>query len=174
VKLSQITGGAVLDRENEAHYVGEAKRRKLLSLLRKFDGQGPIVIFCQYLHEIEIILDVLDKTRVVRVIKGGIKESVRTSFVQDFQAGKIDVLICQIKTGGESIDLTRASTLIMYSMTYSYINFEQVLRRLHRGGQTRQVHAYILYAVNTVDEDKLDLVKEKSETSYRVLAHFEE
>jgi len=64
--------------------------------------------------------------------------------------------------------------LILYSMTYSYINFEQTLRRLHRGGQTDQVTAYILFCVSTIDEDKLNLVQDKSETSAEVLAHFEE
>ncbi len=101
----------------------------------------------------------------IAVIKGQVKEKDRTQIVADFQAGKYDVLICQVRTGGESIDLTRASTLIMYSMSYSYINFEQILRRLQRGGQTRAVRVYVLYCVNSVDSDKLQLVQQKSETS---------
>jgi SNF2 family DNA or RNA helicase len=173
VKLSQITGGAVLDRDYEVHPTGTAKKRKLQHLLRKID-QWPIVIFCQFLHELDIVLDLFDEHCRVATIRGSVKEKERTRIVHAFQAGEYDVLICQIRTGGESIDLTRASTLIMYSMTYSYINFEQVLRRVQRGGQTKPVTAYILYCESTIDAEKLDLVQDKSETSFRVLGHFEE
>jgi SNF2 family DNA or RNA helicase len=172
VKLSQITGGAVLDQDGDVHLVGHAKRRKLAHLLRQ-NMEWPVVIFCQFLHEIDIVLDLLPDKKVV-VIKGQVKESERTRIVQDFQAGKYDALVCQVRTGGESIDLTRASTLIIYSMSYSYINFEQVLRRLQRGGQTRAVKVFVLYCVNSIDSDKLQLVQQKSETSSDVLAHFEE
>jgi SNF2 family DNA or RNA helicase len=173
VKLSQITGGAMLDEEGQAHPTGRAKARKLAHLLRRDDW--PVVIFCQYLHEIDIILELFaHEPYTVRVISGGVKSKERTRIISDFQAGKINALICQIKTGGESIDLTRASTLIMYSMTYSYINFEQTIRRLQRGGQENQVRAYILYCVDTIDMDKLQLVKQKSKTSFRILTPFEE
>ena len=50
-------------------------------------------------------------------MQGATKIKDRTRIINDFQEGKIDVLICQIRTAGESINLTRAATLIMYSMT---------------------------------------------------------
>jgi SNF2 family DNA or RNA helicase len=175
VKLSQITGGAVLDEDGGRHATGRAKQRKLLHLLRTTQSEWPLVIFCQFLHEIDIILDMFEhEPYKIAVIKGQVKERDRTTIVADFQRGQYDVLICQVRTGGESIDLTRASTLIMYSMSYSYINFEQILRRLQRGGQTRAVRVYVLYCINSVDADKLQLVQQKSETSSGVLTHFEE
>jgi SNF2 family DNA or RNA helicase len=174
VKLSQITGGAVLDAEGNVHVTGNAKRRKLAHLLHTLeDDDWPVVIFCQFLHEIDIIKDIV-RGHKIAIIRGGIKENERTRIVSDFQKGKYDVLVCQIRTGGESIDLTRSSTIILYSMTYSYINFEQVLRRLQRGGQTRPVTAFIIFCVDTIDEEKLDLVYGKSENSFRILANFEE
>ena len=170
-KLEQITGGAVLDEQGVAHFTGRAKERKLSFLLQCLELETPVVIFCQFLHEIDIILKLIPNASVIR---GQIKGTDRTKIIDDFQAGKIDYLICQVRTASESISLTRAKHLILYSMTYSYINFEQTLRRLHRGGQTDQVTAYILFCVSTIDEDKLNLVQDKSETSAEVLAHFEE
>lgn len=169
VKLSQITGGAVLDADGLVHPTGRAKARKLAHLLRGLER--PVVVFCQYLHEIDIIRELVPQAQVIR---GGTSTKHRTKVIADFQAGHIPELVCQIRTAGESISLTRAATMIMYSMTYSYINFEQVLRRLQRGGQTRPVTAYIIFCPSTIDEDKLSLVQDKSETSLRVLAHFEE
>ena len=171
VKLSQITGGAVLDADGNVHPTGQAKRRRLKHMIATLER--PLVIFCQFLHELEIVMELVPFERV-EVVQGATRIKDRTRIINAFQAGKIDVLICQIRTAGESIDLTRAATLVMYSMTYSYINFEQVLRRLQRGGQTRAVTAYILYCVSTVDDDKLRLVQQKCETSDTILAHFEE
>lgn len=172
VKLSQITGGAVLDSDDGVHMTGKTKRRKLLHLLRQ--DLWPVVIFCQFLHEIDIILELFDhESYRVAVIRGSVKEDDRTQIVNDFQSGRYDCLICQVRTGGESIDLTAAATLIIYSMTHSYINFEQVIRRLQRGGQTQQVQAFVLYCIDTIDEVKLDVVKQKSETSSDILSFFE-
>jgi SNF2 family DNA or RNA helicase len=171
VKLSQITGGAVLDREDIAHPTGRAKQRKLLHLLRR--DEWPVVIFCQFLHEIDLILELFDhEPQQVAVIQGSVKEKERTHIVNQFQEGHYDVLICQVRTGGEAIDLTRASVLIFYSMSYSYINWEQVLRRVQGLNQKKSPKAYILYCEDTIDADKLQLVQDKGETSDEVLTHF--
>lgn len=172
VKLSQITGGAVLDEDGVSHPTGRAKFRALRRLVK--ENKPPLVIFCQFLHELEIIQEAIPKSWKIAFIRGSVLEDERTRKVKQFQAGKIDCLLCQARTGGESIDLTAAATLILYSMTHSYINFEQILRRLQRGGQLRQVTAYILFCADTIDEDKLELVKSKGETSSDVLSFFEE
>jgi SNF2 family DNA or RNA helicase len=173
VKLSQITGGCVLDDDGRAHRTGFAKERKLKHLISKLEP--PFVIFCQYLHEIVPIADILRRSKhlVVGILRGSVKGDERTSLINDFQAGKIDAIVCQLRTGGVSIDLTASNTLIFYSMNYSYIDFDQIIHRLHRGGQERDVTAYILFCNNTIDEDKLEIVKTKSEVSTSILSHFE-
>ena len=49
VKLEQITGGTILDQDGRPFEVGEAKLRKLHSLLTRLEP--PVVVFCKYLSE---------------------------------------------------------------------------------------------------------------------------
>lgn len=177
VKREQITGGFVINEDNESIRVGSAKERKLSALVDKIKDR-PVVVFCQFLHEIDPVYDILTRSmKSVAVLYGEIRDKKndkrRTKLLQDFQAGHIDGLICQMRTGGVSIDLTRSNTLIMYSTNHSFIDYEQILFRFHRGGQTKPVSVYVLYAINTVDEEKLEVLRNKHSTSYRVVSAFE-
>lgn len=65
----------------------------------------------------------------------------------------MDVLGIQIQAGGIGIDATRAAIAVFYSVSYSYANYEQAKKRVHRPGQTRPVRMYSLLATESVDED---------------------
>ena len=158
VKLEQITGGLVIDDTETPVLVGHAKERKLKTLLKRVTDR-PIVVFCKYLHEIPMIISVL--TGRVSWLHGAIKGEARTAVINDFQAGRIDALVCQVRTGGVSIELTRSCTMIFYSFGFSLIDFEQILGRFHRGGQTKPVNIYIIHAVNTVDDEIIEAIGEK-------------
>jgi SNF2 family DNA or RNA helicase len=170
VKLEQMTGGTVKDLDGHSHVIGYAKQRKLRVLLDKLTP--PIVIFCKYLAEIPLIAAAIPTGRGVSVLTGAVTGDERTQLINDFQNNKIDYLICQMKTGGVSIELTAAATLIFYSLNFSLIDFEQVCGRFHRGSQTREVNVYILHAVDTVDQEIIDEIEAKKATFYSVVEHF--
>ena len=100
------------------------------------------------------------------------KIKARTNLINAFQAGKVAYLICQMRTGGVSIELTAAASLVFYSMNFSLIDFEQVCGRFHRGSQTREVNVYVLYALDTVDEKIIQDIEGKKGTFYEVVEHF--
>lgn len=168
VKLEQITGGTIKDLDERSHHIGDAKLRKLRTLIRKL--QPPIVIFCKYLAEIPLIQSVLPGN--FATLTGAVVGGERTALINAFQANRIDYLICQMRTGGVSIELTAASTLIFYSLNFSLIDFEQVIGRFHRGSQTREVNVYVLHAVDTVDQEIVDEIEAKKTTFYSVVDHF--
>ena len=176
VKLEQITGGTVKDLDHITHHIGDAKLRKLRALTARLEP--PIVIFCKYLAEIPLIQAALPQGRgrgrvsVHGILTGAVVGDARTELINDFQANKVDYLICQMRTGGVSIELTAASTLIFYSLNFSLIDFEQVCGRFHRGSQTREVNVYVLHAVDTVDQEIVDQIEAKKATFYSVVQHF--
>lgn len=175
-KREQITGGYVLDDEDIPRFTGRAKERKLRWLLGRI--KPPVVVFCRYRHEMTLIKRVLlEFMPRVRLLHGGVKDKdddkQRSDLLRSFQAGELDALICQTRTGGVAIDLTRASELIFYSINHSYIDFEQTLFRLYGKNQKNALNAYFLYAVDTVDEEKLQVVKDKESAAYNVVSHFE-
>lgn len=177
VKLEQITGGFIIDDNYDVHLLGRSKERKLRWLAPRLTK--PIVVFCKFLHEMDVVESVLkEHCRVVRRLSGEIKDikrvKHRTQLIRDFQAGLVDGLVCQYRTGGVSIELTRARNMVFYSMNHSFIDFDQIVKRFHRKGQEEQVDVYLLFAENTVDEEIIDVIDSKRSTAYEVVSHIEQ
>lgn len=173
-RLHQMCGGFVTDDEGYTHEVGRAKLRKLHSIVRKRSLDGPIVIFCRYLAEVFALEDELLNLYPTTKTLMGQNRKHRPQLIEDFQAGKIEILICQIKTGGVGIDLFTSCVAIFFSMTYSYIDFEQALARIHRRGQTREVTIYLLIASDTIDHEIYSAILAKRRITSRVLINFEQ
>jgi SNF2 family DNA or RNA helicase len=170
VKLQQICGGFVKDDEDEIHEIGSAKLKKLCRIVKRNDF--PIVIFTKYRFEVsQIVQRLTEGNRRISTIEGKTRKT-RTQTVRDFQAGKIDILVANVKAGGVGIDLFRSNVVIFYSCTHSYIDYEQALKRVHRSGQKRTVKIYLLYAKNTVDKLIYEAILLKRDVSVKVLRTF--
>jgi SNF2 family DNA or RNA helicase len=167
-KLQQIAGGYVIDDVGSAHEVGRAKLRALQNILRKND-RGPVVVWCKYTEEIDSISDELGTCIRVEKFTGRTPKKTRPNILRDFQSGKIDVLLCQVRTGGVGIDLFHSCVGVMYSYSHSYIDFDQMIKRLRRRGQKNHVDIYLLTAVNTVDEDIVAALMNKSKVTDLVM-----
>ena len=170
VKLQQICGGFIKDDEGEIHKIGKSKLRRLRHIVERNDF--PIVIFTKYRFEVaQIASELSGGNRHISTIEGKTRKT-RTQTIRDFQAGKIDILVANIKAGGVGIDLFRAHVAIFYSCGHSYINFDQAYKRVHRAGQKRSVKIYLLYAKNTVDKLIYDTILSKRDISDKVLRSF--
>ncbi len=170
VRLQQICGGFVKDDQEEVHEVGRAKLRKLRRIVARLDL--PIVIFTKYSFEVaQIVASMSGGNRRISTIEGKTRRT-RTQTIRDFQAGKIDILVANVKAGGVGIDLFRSSVVIFYSCTHSYIDYEQALKRVHRPGQKKAVKIYFLYAKNTVDKQIYETILSKRDISEMVLRRF--
>lgn len=176
-RLQQIAGGYISDEHGDVHEVGRAKLRALRRIVVR--QTGPVVIFCRFLEEIWAIEENLiewayDNGRPpdIRTLTGRNKKN-RGALIAEFQAGDVDVLICQIKTGGVGIDLYRSSVAIFFSYTYSYIDFEQAVARLHRRGQTSKVDLFLLHALGTIDEAIYSSILAKRKITSKVLIELE-
>jgi SNF2 family DNA or RNA helicase len=175
VRLQQITGGYVRVDPNAEDLqavrgtkrrpqgpmveVGRAKMRALWSVAKRCSR--PVVVFCKYRRELSAIVRRMRELGSVGVVSGARKghgtaktqRRRRVETVRKFQRGELDALVVQVKAGGVGLDLDRACDAIGYSCTWSFIDFDQMVCRLHRRGQTRPVTVHLLQAANTVDED---------------------
>lgn len=160
-KLQQTCGGSLIDDGGEVHRVGNAKEKKVRSILKR--ERPPFVIFCRYRQEI-VALERLCRRHYPRVeilwgkVKDKKKKKARTELQQRFQRGEIDVLIVQIKTGGVGLDLFTGNTGIMYSTTYSWIDFDQAMARMNHVTRTIPPRIFLIYARDTIDEDIYDIL----------------
>ena len=143
------TGRKTLRLKRRAVHLGSAKLRRLKRILRRVEL--PVVVFCKYKEELASIARACAHLRV-GIISGKTRKT-RVETIDAFQRGELDVLICQIRAGGVGLDLFRACNGVFFSCTFSSIDFEQAVARLHRRGQTRPVKFWLIQAANTVDKD---------------------
>lgn len=170
IRLHQVCGGFIKDDEGEEHKIGSSKLLRLKNLLERVPR--PVVIFCRYLWEVDQIESLcLSANERVSTITGKSRDT-RTETINRFQNGKIDVLVSQIRTGGVGINLHRANIGIFYSTTYSYIDFDQAVSRLHRAGQQKKVKIFLLLVKDSIDEEIYNAVLYKRSATELILRRF--
>lgn len=169
VVLQQITGGFVKDMDGVSHRVGSAKLDKLAILLKKLPK--PLVVFCKYRKEVNDSLKLARELGYkASVIRGGSKnKKLRPTILRKFQEGAYDVLVCQIRTGGVGVDLYRSNNAIFYSISYSYIDFDQAKARINCLGKKEIPQLHLLIAKNTIDEDLYGTILLKKSVSNKLL-----
>jgi SWI/SNF-related matrix-associated actin-dependent regulator 1 of chromatin subfamily A len=136
---------------------------------------SPTLVVAHYRVSVEACAEVarsLGKT--ARVLHGGTPKADRKTAAEDFQAGKIDVLAGSLDTIAEGLTLTAADMVILVESSYKPHRNAQVMRRIHRMGQTRPcfVKDYISTTRrggNTLDTKKRDLLKAKTDFQTRIL-----
>lgn len=175
MKQSQITSGFVFDEDKEPHYLPHTEKLDEYELLLKQMAEEEIkhiVTFCRFKPEMEIVGERVEQTSdyKVRYLKGGMKDEEMASVLQKWRVGG-GVLVVQVDTGAESIDLTAANHVVFFSQPQSYITWSQALSRSHRGGQERPVFQYVLIASGTVDEINADSLEAKEDLEKYIMKH---
>ncbi len=145
LRLLQGCGGYTkLDDAVEAIRISDgrpAKAGRFAEWLEDLPEREPLVVFCNFTADIAEVRAAAEKTgRTVSELSG------RVNDLATWQAGRTDVLVSQIKSGGIGIDLTRASYGVFYSIGYSLSEYLQAVARLHRPGQTKHTRFYSLVA----------------------------
>lgn len=176
LRCFQITGGSLKMDDESVEMIGRAKQRRLAWLIKRLEKP---VVFCRFLSELEDVVDVLgEQFATVRILDGSIKDKknnkARTRLIEDFQAGQVDALAVQARTGGVSIEFTASYELVFYSMGYSYIDFQQIIARFRRYGQEKRVRVYFIIARDTIDEEPLRRIVSKRETVNPIMDHLRE
>lgn len=153
-KLQQILSGYLpleSDGVKTIQEIDSARQDALYDLLEGIAPDEPIVVFAKYTKDIKNIHSVC--TRLNRATS---ELSGKTDTLKDWLEGGTQVLIVQIQSGAEGINLTRARYCIYYTLTYSLTKYLQSRKRVHRPSQTRPVVYYTLVCRiskgKTVDE----------------------
>lgn len=121
------------------------------------DAEGCCLCFTVHHAVSDRLGEILHGRRLkVRVIDGRSKPQVRDAAAADFQAGRLDVLICGIHSAGEAITLTRAQTTFFVELDWVPAALQQAEDRAHRIGQIAP-HGYrIIRCVAGLDGENLD------------------
>jgi SNF2 family DNA or RNA helicase len=101
-----------------------------------------------------LILEMLTEERIDHVyLDGSVPTPMRADLVRRFQEPSgPPVMVISLLAGGEGITLTQADTVVMYDRWWNPAVEEQAIARAYRIGQRRPVTAYVLEAVDTIEQ----------------------
>lgn len=169
-KRRQIATGFVYDDDGSLHDIGTVKIDKTIEMVARLPK--PIVVFTAFRPDNDLVYEALvgEGYDVVQV-NGSTKKKLRPQIWRDFQRGQYDVAVVQTKTGGTGVDLWKASKAIVYSMTHSYRDWDQLKARLSVRGRSKPPEFFVLCSKNTIDEELFDLVIVKKFNTERTLKH---
>lgn len=150
-KLRQMCSGSVLDENGKPHRLDCDKPGILEEFLDNWEKK--LVIFAEYKESIRDITKALGKKKVSYVVLDGAQKD-KTIWRRFQEDPKIQVIICQYRTGSAGIDLFAADTILFYEPTLSSQTFEQAGDRIHRPGQKEKC-SYILFETEGTVEAKI-------------------
>lgn len=165
-KLAQIaTGIEILDPRGTA--IGSGVLDRYREEIRS--RQRPTLVAAHYRSTVEAAARIAESEGFkVSVCMGGSRAQSGQA-VRDFKSGKTDVIVATIDKIREGLNLQRADCAIMLERSYSPYKNEQVIRRLHRGGQERPVTVLHLVSKNTIHERVIRVAEGKTDNQIRAL-----
>lgn len=121
-------------------------------------GDRPIVVAAEQRRLIELAATRLEKAGISHgLITGAVDAHARTAVLEEFQAGKLRVLLFTLKAGGTGLTMTAADTMIRLQRSWSLIDNMQGEDRVHRIGSEihEAVHIIDIVTADTVEERQL-------------------
>lgn len=136
----------------------------LLEILAERPGQP--VVTCAPSRQLMMLAGERATAEGYRVgyVVGGQKPAERTQMIEDFQAGKLDLICVTTQAGGVGITLTAASTIVFLQRPWSLVDALQMEDRIHRIGS--EIHDSVevidVVASNTIDTRVRSVLKGKA------------
>lgn len=127
-----------------------------------------VVVFSQWTSFLELVgmaLNGQSSPVAWRQFDGSLTTTQRRSMVEWFQQGSKPVgrvLLISLMAGGMGLNLTSASRLYLLDMWWNPAAEEQAIQRIHRIGQTQEVHVYKFVVKDTIDQGILALQRAKA------------
>jgi len=152
-KLLQFANGAVYDLEKNYHVVHDLKLDALAEIVDASGGK-PILVAYSFRH---------DMYRIKERFKHLNPRELKTKKdLDDWNAGKIQMLVMHPASGGHGLNLQMGGHIIVwYGQNWSLELYKQLNARLDRQGQTERVIAHHLIILGTMDEAVLASLEAK-------------
>lgn len=159
-KLLQMSNGAAYDESGEYHRIHEDKVEMLMELLEKLGGNHA-VIYYSFRHDLDRLRAALGKEA---------RELKTEADIIDWNAGKIRYLLAHPASAGYGLNLQQGGHhIIWFGLPWSYEQYLQANKRLHRQGQKSTVIVHHLICRGTVDEIVLKALGQKEKSQDYVL-----
>jgi SNF2 family DNA or RNA helicase len=158
-KCLQILSGCVYGEEGTQIKVDNTRCELVMELVA--ERQHSVVAY-NWSHERDGLLAEAKKRKIpVGVLDGKTSPKIREATVRAFQAGDLQAVLCQPAAAAHGLTLTRGTTTIWASPTYSSELFLQLNRRIYRAGQTKKTQTICICARDSREEKVYDILEGK-------------
>lgn len=159
LRLAQLAGGVLTTDDGQEVRVDDAKPNLLRDVLEDL-GDEPVVVLCRFHADLDAVHEQAAALGLTSSELSG-----RRREIDDWQAGRTQVLAVQIQAGGVGINLSRADVMVVYSVGFSLGDWDQALARIRVSGKPSVQYVH-LTVEGTVDqkirralEERADLVE---------------
>jgi len=161
-RLKQICCHPAIFAKEKAEPGDSAKYDMLLELLQTLiEGKHKTVIFSQYTRMLQIMRSDFEMKGIRFSYLDGSSKN-RLEIVKKFNEDEtIPVFLVSLKAGGTGLNLVGADTVIHYDMWWNPAVENQATDRVHRIGQKKNVSAYKLITLGSIEEKIAELQKRK-------------
>lgn len=138
----------------EAAREGESKVRAIGRWIRR--AAEPVIVFSEYRDTLRHVADAIGRPSVQ--LHGGLSRSERRDVLAQFPA-RVPILLAT-DAAGEGLNLhEHCRTVINLELPWNPVRLEQRIGRVDRIGQSRTVHALVLVARGTPEEQILERLR---------------
>ncbi|REB05545.1 ATP-dependent helicase [Sporosarcina sp. BI001-red] len=134
------------------------KAKKALELIQNADDK--VIIFTEYRATQAYLQAVLHAKGITSVLFNGKFSKNKREWMKQLFQGNAQVLIAT-ESGSEGINLQFCHHVINYDLPWNPMKLEQRIGRVHRLGQTEDVHIYNLAIQQTVEDKMVELLERK-------------
>ena len=134
------------------------------------DNNHKALVFSQFVDHLRIIRGYLDERRIgYQYLDGSTPIKQRKERIDAFQNGSGDVFLISLKAGGAGLNLTAADYVIHMDPWWNPAVEDQASDRAHRIGQERPVTVYRLVMKDSIEQQIVDLHKQKRDLADSLL-----
>lgn len=164
-KLRQVACGQLYDENHDSIEVHDRKIEAVTDLVEQLQG-NPLLIGYEFTANGEKLAEVLDAP----LINGDTKRKEVKAIIADFNKGKHRAVVTQFATVALGLNMQEAChTMALFGLPWNLETYIQWKKRVHRGGQKRQVIAHHILARGTIEELQWRVLGEKGRTQAKLL-----
>ena len=172
MKLRQICDSPAILNEEEKFPNHSIKLEELTREISENIGEHKALIFSQFLGMLALIKEELKKANIkFEYFDGSTSAPDREKAIQNFQNDdECRVFLISLKAGGVGLNLTAADYVYIVDPWWNPAVEQQAIDRTHRIGQTKNIFAYRMICIDTIEDKILQLQERKKILAKELIA----
>ncbi len=172
MKLRQICDSPAILNEEDKYPNHSIKLEELSREIEENIGEHKALIFSQFLGMLGLIKDKLKEQNIpFEYFDGSTSAIDREKAIQSFQNNDdVRVFLISLKAGGVGLNLTAADYVYIVDPWWNPAVEQQAIDRTHRIGQTKNIFAYRMICIDTIEDKILQLQEKKKSLAKDLIA----